>query len=202
MTIAHFSILGVRIHRCKSGLSSRCDNFAPRSSLLSQQDAFGAMPDHRLVFVPSRTVVPSVNNAPLQAVMSPITVVTPPIQVVMSRIQAVMPRIKAVTLRIKAVSLRIKAVIFGSPRRLMPVTPPFAGSKSAPSTPSAPWESRLGNPSQCSGKRKSPSETERSSLTVRGFDHGPGGHARVTKRVVEPVMTLCFIPALITAVTA
>ena len=157
MTIAHVSIPGVRIHRCKSGLSSRCDNFAPRSSLLSQQDAFGAMPDHRLVFVPSRTVVPSVNNAPLQAVMSPITVVTPPIQVVMSRIQAVMPRIKAVT-------LRIKAVIFGSPRRLMPVAPPFAGSKSAQS---AQFESRLGNLSQYSGKRKLSPETEKQNLTIR-----------------------------------
>ena len=118
----------------------------------------------------------------IKAVMSRIKAVMTRIQAVMPRIKAVMPRIKAMMKPVQSSMKPLQAVMFGSHRRLMPVGPPFAGSKPAPS---AQWEGCLGDPSQCSGKRKASSETERSSLAVRGFDHGPGGHARLLQTVTN-----------------
>jgi len=111
----------------------------------------------------------------IKAVMSPIKAVMPPIQAVMKPVQALMKPVQALM-------KPVQAVIFGGHRRLMPVTPSFAGAKPAPS---AQWEGCLGDPSQCSGKRKASSETERSSLAVKGFDHGPGGHARLLQTVTN-----------------
>ena len=89
--------------------------------------------------------------------------------------------------------------MFGGHRRLMPVVPPFAGSKSAQSVQ---FEGRLGDLSQCSGKRKASSETERSSAK-RKFVHNARlrGNSLLLSLVeallcINPAL-LCINPALL-----